>query len=171
MIGRRWLTAVLREAILTASPAHARQLALPLQLGALGSTGEARLNAYVDQQLDPDSIVDSELDSRMATASFITMDKSLAQLWNQHLLFPIDDASRTLPFVEAERATFLRAIYSRRQLVEVLADDQDPLAQGVEQGVGTIRLQPGQGGHGGLGLRACWRSAKSLRSAADASRG
>ncbi len=30
-------------------------------------------------------------------------------------------------------------------------DDQDPLAQGVEQGVGTIRMQPGQGRHGGLG--------------------
>ncbi|KAG1247985.1 hypothetical protein G6F65_019871 [Rhizopus arrhizus] len=26
-------------------------------------------------------------------------------------------------------------------------DDQDPLAQGVEQGIGTIRMQPRQGGH------------------------
>jgi uncharacterized protein (DUF1800 family) len=89
---------------------------------ALGSTDDARLNAYIDQQLDPASILDSELDSRMATAAFTTLDKTLAQLWNDHYVNYIDYSYAILPITESERATFLRAIYSRRQLVQVLAD-------------------------------------------------
>jgi hypothetical protein len=48
-------------------------------------------------------------------------------------------------------------------------DDQDAITQSGEQQFHAFRVQPGQGGH--VDLRACWRSAKSLRNAAGAFRG
>ncbi|OUC07227.1 hypothetical protein RY27_16130, partial [Litorilinea aerophila] len=50
---------------------------------------------------------------------FTALDKSLAQLWADHVQ---GDQDRYLPAWEVERATFIRAVYSKRQLVEVLAD-------------------------------------------------
>jgi uncharacterized protein (DUF1800 family) len=90
---------------------------------ALGSTDEDRLYAYIDQQLDPGSIDDSGFEARMAEAAFTTLGKSLAQLWADHIVNPGSDYSfRTLPIRETECAAFIRAVYSRRQLIEVLAD-------------------------------------------------
>lgn len=88
---------------------------------ALGGTDQARLQAYVDQQLAPMSIVDSECDQRLSNANLQTLDKTLNQLWTTY----VDNSSsndRYLPYREVEVATFIRAIYSKRQLLEVLAD-------------------------------------------------
>jgi uncharacterized protein (DUF1800 family) len=90
---------------------------------ALGSSDEERLYAYIDQQLDPGSINDSVLEARLAEAAFTTLEKSLAQLWADHMVNNLGSYSlRTLPLREVERALFIRAVHSRRQLVEVLAD-------------------------------------------------
>ncbi len=90
---------------------------------ALGSTDLERLNKYVDQQLSPDSINDSELQTRISAAGFTTIEKSLSQLWEDHFVNHNGDYNyRTLPFRETERLTFLRAVYSKRQLAEVVAD-------------------------------------------------
>ncbi len=86
---------------------------------ALGNSNQERLDAYLDQQLDPNSIDDSALDTRLAAAGFVTLNKSLTQLWADHVVAGIDPS---LPTVELERATMMRAIYSERQLVEALAD-------------------------------------------------
>ena len=87
---------------------------------ALGSTDEQRLAAYVDQQLNPASIDDSALDTRLEEAGYTTLKKPHAQLWADH--FGKDYNTRQLPFWETERAAFTRAIFSKRQLSEVLAD-------------------------------------------------
>jgi len=91
---------------------------------ALGSTDEARLAAYVEQQLHPESIPDAEVEQRLAAAGFTTLGKTKAQLWADHAVSPGGDvwASRIRPFQETERAALVRATYSRRQLAEVLAD-------------------------------------------------
>ena len=44
--------------------------------GALGATNSERLAAFVAQQLDPDSLDDSELDARMAQAGFESLGLS-----------------------------------------------------------------------------------------------
>ena len=88
---------------------------------SLGADDDARLKAYVEQQLAPDSIDDSDLEARLA--GFTTLNKSLEQLWQDHMLPDDDDyQNHILPIWETAMATFLRAVYSRRQLVEVLAD-------------------------------------------------
>lgn len=87
---------------------------------ALGATDEERLGAYVEQQLNPGSIDDSALETRLADAGYTTLNKPHAQLWADH--HGQDYSTRQLPFWETERAAFTRAIFSKRQLVEVLAD-------------------------------------------------
>lgn len=87
---------------------------------ALGSTDDARITAWVDQQLDPASIDDTQCDDVLAAQGFTTLGKSLAQLWKDHQIDRI--GSRNLPFIEAESAAWLRAVYSKRQLNEMLAD-------------------------------------------------
>lgn len=89
---------------------------------ALGSTDDARLDAYVEQQLDPQSIDDSALEARLVGAGFVTLDLSLERLWSEYFRKQMGERNGSMPMIETERAAFLRAIYSERQLVEVLAD-------------------------------------------------
>ncbi len=87
---------------------------------ALGATDDERLEAYVDQQLTPHNIPDTALETRLAQANFTTLHKSLTEQWQEHR---VDDwYTRTMPVRETERAAFIRAVYSQRQLQEVLAD-------------------------------------------------
>ena len=85
----------------------------------LGATDSERLRAYVEQQLAPDGIDDADCDARLAAEGLTTLNKSLKTLWADHVL---GDGGRYLPVEEVERATLIRALYSKRQLVEVLAD-------------------------------------------------
>ena len=91
---------------------------------ALGATDDARLQAWVDQQLNPQSIDDSWCDAKLAAANLVTLNKSLPQLWadhvvnNQHLGWEW----RIKSFTDTRSAAWLRAVYSRRQLKEVLVD-------------------------------------------------
>ncbi len=90
---------------------------------ALGNTPEAALAVYVEQQLNPASIDDSTCDTILAGYQFQTLNKSLAQLWADHVTAPmIPYDVRQLPVRETEKATLLKAVYSKRQLQEVLAD-------------------------------------------------
>jgi uncharacterized protein (DUF1800 family) len=89
---------------------------------SLGSTPRQRLESWVDWQLEPESIDDGELETRLAQSRYETLHKSLEQLWNEHLRETEDNEYRFLPIYEAQHAAMLRAIYSRRQLAEVLAD-------------------------------------------------
>lgn len=90
----------------------------------MGATDGERLEAYVEQQLHPESIDDSAVEQRLTAAGFTTLKKSRDQLWEDHARgTQVGDYNlRTLPFQEVERATLARAIYSERQLLEVLAD-------------------------------------------------
>ncbi len=96
---------------------------------SLGTTDEERLRAYVDQQLNPDSIDDSEFESRYTAAGFETLHKTLEQLYADHIASNPYDSNDdaywewySKPTYELVDATFLRAVYSRKQLVEVLTD-------------------------------------------------
>ncbi len=89
----------------------------------LGANDEARFQAYVNQQLSPASIDDSACDARIAAGGFVILNKSLRQLWQDHVIDnPGDYAWYVRPADETYHATWLRAIYSKRQLLEVLAD-------------------------------------------------
>ncbi len=90
---------------------------------ALGATPEASLIAYVEQQLQPATIDDSACDALIAAYGFTTLGKSLTQLWAEHIKKEgVTYAERILPVEETRKATFLRALHSKRQLVETLAD-------------------------------------------------
>jgi uncharacterized protein (DUF1800 family) len=96
---------------------------------ALGTTDEERLRAYVAQQLDPDSMDDSEFEARYADAGYENLHKSQDELFYDHIANnpyeSNDDAYwdwYAKPAYELVDASFLRAVYSKKQLVEVLAD-------------------------------------------------
>lgn len=95
----------------------------------LGSTDDERLQAYVNQQLNPDSIDDSEFETRYNSAGFETLHKTHEQLYADHIASnPYDSNDDTYwewyskPAYELVDATILRAVFSKKQLVEVLAD-------------------------------------------------
>ena len=96
---------------------------------ALGASDEERLRAYVAQQLNPETIVDSDFDARYNAAGFETLHKTQDELYADHIANnPYDSNDDTYwdwyskPAHELVEATFLRAVYSKKQLVEVLAD-------------------------------------------------
>jgi uncharacterized protein (DUF1800 family) len=86
---------------------------------ALGSTDLERLTAWVDQQLEPSAIVDTECDQRLVASEYATLGKSLLQLWQEHFLpDDLEWDERLQPATESELATWTRAVYSKRQLYE-----------------------------------------------------
>lgn len=90
---------------------------------ALGNSPTTALAAYVEQQLNPAGIDDSACDTILASYQFQTLNKSLAQLWADHIKATgITYDVRLAPVRETEKATLLKAVYSQRQLQEVLAD-------------------------------------------------
>jgi uncharacterized protein (DUF1800 family) len=89
---------------------------------ALGGTDEDRLTAWIDEQLDPMSIDDTACDNRLNNAGYTTLNKSLAQLWQDHVASNPGWSIRIQPYYEVERATLLRGVWSKRQLLEVLTD-------------------------------------------------
>jgi len=89
---------------------------------ALGATDQERVTAYVEQQLDPASLDDGDLEARLTAAGMNTLAKPREQLWAEHVAGDPEWWERLRPAIETERAAFLRALYSKRQLVEVLAD-------------------------------------------------
>ncbi|HLA77711.1 MAG TPA: DUF1800 domain-containing protein [Vicinamibacteria bacterium] len=93
------------------------------EFDAMGSSDAERLQNWVDWQLDPAGIDDSALAARLSPANgFLTLHKTITELWADHVLNSGSDYNlRMRPIAETERATFVRAMYSRRQLFEVLA--------------------------------------------------
>lgn len=90
---------------------------------SLGSTDDARLQAYVDQQLAPSNIDDSALMARLAAwpASFSTLNQPLGTVFAQRSC-QSDYDTRMRPLREVEKAAFTRAVHSRRQLFELTVD-------------------------------------------------
>ncbi|MEL7058484.1 MAG: DUF1800 domain-containing protein [Acidobacteriota bacterium] len=89
---------------------------------ALGGSDSARLSAWLDEQLDPSSIDDSALDARISALGFTTLGKSLPQLWLDHMINYVEWEDHIRPIEEITRLKFVRAIWSRRQLFEVMAE-------------------------------------------------
>ena len=94
---------------------------------ALGVDDDARLAAYVGQQLNPDpnEANDTEYHQRRnglngyPNPGFTTLAKSLTQLWQDH---EIGNVQPGRPVEETRLNTYLRMVYSKWQLQEVLAD-------------------------------------------------
>ncbi|AXK71898.1 DUF1800 domain-containing protein [Lysobacter sp. TY2-98] len=88
----------------------------------LGSTDVQRLANWVDWQLDYTSIDDSAVDARLSRGGYVALGKSLTQLWTDHVAPNPAWEVRMLPALEMQRAAFVRATYSRRQLLEMTVD-------------------------------------------------
>jgi uncharacterized protein (DUF1800 family) len=89
---------------------------------ALGADDDARWQAWITRQLDPGGIADSACDARIASANFVTLNKTAAQLWADHHSDTTNYYNRMLPISEAECMTIIRQTFSERQLAEVMAD-------------------------------------------------
>ena len=90
---------------------------------ALGGNDTARLNAWVQQQLDYQSIDDSELNSRLIASRYQTLNRTATQLWQDYVApneVPWEDYVR--PLWDLQRSTLMRAVYGRRQLYEVMVE-------------------------------------------------
>ena len=92
------------------------------QFQKFGVSSEQQATNYIEWQLNPETIDDLDFEKRLATANFSTIHKSQASMMMEHLAQNDDYEYQTLPLRELERLIFLRAIYSQKQLVEMLAD-------------------------------------------------
>ncbi len=93
-----------------------------------GLEDPVRLQAWLAEQLHPEQIDDSAFEARLKKAGFTTLDKSLEQLIDEHVVNNpyADNDDRhwqwfMAPYNEAKEAAFLRATYSKKQLSERLA--------------------------------------------------
>ena len=93
-----------------------------IDFNALGASDDARWSAWVNRQLSPGTIADGACDARIASAGFVTLNKSANQLWNDHHAVTSNYSLRMLPIAETECATVIRQTYSARQLLEVMVD-------------------------------------------------
>ena len=90
---------------------------------ALGADDTSRLAAYVTQQLAPASIADTECDAKIAATGFQTLGKTVQQQWADHVKAQnVDYLQRQRPAIEGRRLKWLKAVYSKRQLFEVMVD-------------------------------------------------
>ncbi len=92
------------------------------RLAELGDTDEEITTAYLNAQLEPESIDDGDADARISAARYESLGLSRQATWVRYVVNEDDEADRNQPLDELERLTLLRATYSNRQLVEVLAD-------------------------------------------------
>jgi uncharacterized protein (DUF1800 family) len=121
------------------------------ELSAGKEPSSKRFADWVESQLHPEGIADADCDARLAAAKLTTLSKDLKTLWADHVVAAnlMRDSQRALdaqassgtktgappakptmddnklrlqPVRELEIAAWLRAVYSRRQLGEVLVD-------------------------------------------------
>ncbi|PKL96217.1 MAG: hypothetical protein CVV18_02565 [Gammaproteobacteria bacterium HGW-Gammaproteobacteria-8] len=90
---------------------------------ALGADDAARLQVWVDQQLDPASIDDSACSALIQSGGYQTLNKTLAQLWADHIRGSQNSGlARRLPVVETDARRLILASCSRRQLYERMVE-------------------------------------------------
>ena len=90
---------------------------------ALGDTDDARLSAWLDQQLDWTALADPDANGRLAEMGFSTLDKSISQLWSDHVRGALADwPERYFPVAETDATRWIRAIYSNRQVYEMMVE-------------------------------------------------
>jgi uncharacterized protein (DUF1800 family) len=88
---------------------------------------EEVLAQWLEEQLNPETLDDSDCDARLEAAGLSTLNKSPEQIWQEHVLaaYTMRDFNWELyaqPMYETVRATLIRMTHSRRQLFEVLVD-------------------------------------------------
>lgn len=90
---------------------------------ALADTPSVRLQLWLDQQLNWQALDDPEVDARLASANFPTLNKSIVQLWADHVRGSLSGSQqRYWPVADTDAARLIRATYSRRQLYEMLVE-------------------------------------------------
>ncbi|MCK9488639.1 MAG: DUF1800 domain-containing protein [Xanthomonadales bacterium] len=96
--------------------------ALLAELQALPGDDASRWQHWIDQQLAPQAIADPEVEARLTPSAHPTLFKSLQQLWQDHIVANPAWQIRMRPANESEHGKLIRAVYSRRQLFEVVVD-------------------------------------------------
>ena len=89
----------------------------------MGSNSGQRLSAWLDEQLDWAALDDSAVAARISAAGFQTLDKTIVQLWADHVRGSQNShPDRNFPVAETDAARLMRATYSRRQLYEMMVE-------------------------------------------------
>lgn len=90
---------------------------------SLGSDSGSRLTQWLDRQLDPQALDESDLQQRLAAVGYQTLDKSITELWADHVIGAMSSwPERNLPVSETAAARLVRAVYAERQLNEMMVE-------------------------------------------------
>lgn len=116
------------QAIPAATAIALRRTSFGARPGDFDRVNSMGLIAYLAEQLNPAAIDDTECDQQLAALGLESLTKTLAQLWTDYRIGaanqPADKqyAWRIRPFTQTRDATWIRAVYSKRQLLEVMAE-------------------------------------------------
>jgi uncharacterized protein (DUF1800 family) len=92
-----------------------------------GTDSAAKLKVYLEAQLLPASIPDPECDQILAGLNLVSLPKSLEQAWLDHRV-NLDEKDEKRyekmfqPVYEVKIATYVRAVHSKRQLLERMSE-------------------------------------------------
>jgi uncharacterized protein (DUF1800 family) len=93
----------------------------------LPGDSRSKLQAFLDSQLAPAKIDDSECDQILTGLNYTTLSKSLEQAWLEHRV-NLDEKDEKRyekmfqPVYETKLATYVRAVHSKRQLLERMTE-------------------------------------------------
>lgn len=121
---RRALARITQNVALGRPPAVAiavNKMAFGPRPGEIASIADAGLPAYIEQQLYPETIDDSALDARLAALGITTLQNAdVPTLWARKALKDSNEQWRA--YMETLNITWMRAIFSNREFLEVLVD-------------------------------------------------
>lgn len=83
-----------------------------------GASEDEKLAGLVESQLDRLAINDTTCDTLVGSANLSSLNQSLSEQWSNY--YVAANADRIKPVKDVQTATFLRAVYSQRQLFEVI---------------------------------------------------
>ncbi len=86
----------------------------------LGATDNERLASYLDQQLDPSGLDDSDLERQIRRAGLESIPLTRREAWAVYFASPAEGVSGDTPANDLVRYTFARCTYSEAQLYEMM---------------------------------------------------
>lgn len=88
----------------------------------LGTTNQQRLSVYLEAQMNWQTVNDFTYTSKLNQTTYATLNQSQLSMWQQYKANVPSGTNTRRPVYELERIKLARAVHSKKQLLEIMAD-------------------------------------------------